>query len=90
MSKSYEVPLTELIPAVKDQVIPDDSSSSDEEDQPQQQPVDPVVDPAEGAIEGVDTNTVAAPTTEPVVQPRYPTRLRQEPAWLRENLWERQ
>ena len=91
MSRSYEVPLTELIPAVKDQVAPDDTSSSDEDDddQPQQPLVDPVIEPAVGTNEGTNANTVAAPTTESAAQPRCSTRVRREPAWLRGNEWER-
>ena len=80
MSKTYEVPLVELFPATKSQCVNSDSSSSDEDEI--QQPADPVAAPAPVA----DNATVG----DVSVPPRYPVRRRQEPSWLRENVWERQ
>ena len=79
MSKTYEVPLVELFPATKSQCVTSDSSSSDEEEM--QVPDNLAVDPAPVADN--------APVADVHVPSRYPARHRQEPSWLREDVWER-
>ena len=95
MTTPYEVPLEELLPAVKHQTTctPVDSSSSDSEDEP------PANVTNETTVTAAGNQNAAAPTPEetPLYVPpplrttplRASTRQRREPTWLRENIWDR-
>ena len=96
MTTSYEVPLEELLPAVKQQTAkpptPDSSSSSDSEDD---QPVvasNNLANPAAPATAPSTGTGASASESIPAYVPpplRASTRLRQEPAWFRDENWDR-
>ena len=92
MPKSYEVPLVELIPAVEKQHTNpqhDTSSSSDDDE-----PLTPV---GTGSVDNVSLGNTADNAADSAVNnatdnaaaPRRSERLRQEPTWLRDEVWER-
>ena len=95
MTTPYEVPLEELLPAVNHRTtaLPSDSSSSDsEEEQPAELTGESVTT---AGNQNVEASTSANPPALYVPPPlrtsplRVSTRQRREPAWLRENIWDR-
>ena len=88
MSTTYDVPLEELLPAVKHQADnpPIDSSSSEEDE-----PVAADVGAAATAVDDQNIEAVAPAPPQLYVPPplRRSTRQRQEPAWLRGDTWDR-
>ena len=94
MSTSYEVPLEELLPAVKHQTVtppPQDSSSSDSE--VDDSSADVPVTNSSASTEAPAAPAVASAPEVPVYVPpplRLSTRRRQEPAWLRQDVWDRE
>ena len=101
MSTPYEVPLEEVLPAVKHQRASPVSDSSDSE---YDEPIEVPTDLGASATTADDTTVPSVGATAPAagrpplyIPPplrtspiRTSTRQRQEPAWLREDIWDRQ